>query len=369
MKIAYDNEGNVIASGESVDPELRRFLEFQDGPQTVDFRLVEDEPPSTLERRRGYLAQLERTVNRPKERNFEDYLRQGPDALTDETRAQGTGTGAAGGVLTPDSFSDRLEIALQQSDEIFAAATLVPTQRGTVFNYPILDDVAASATKIAENAQSVLTAPAVFGNTQFPRCPTWRSGRIVASMELVADTHFPLARVLADAFGYRFSRGVGVQAITDLLTDTDVGATTAAAGAIVGGEILDLIASLNSIFARNGGFLLNWATWTAIQKANLAASGYAWWGKDSTGRNLLFGYPVYAAPSLASLGSNAKPILFGQLDKVVRRQVPGTLEVRVFHELYATGGQIGYEAFLRTDVKLLKPTAGPLPIRALQCHS
>jgi HK97 family phage major capsid protein len=92
-------------------------------------------------------------------------------------------------------------------------ATLVETDRGTEFSFPMDDDTSAVATVVAENAESVTNSPVTFGSVAFDRCPMWRSGHIVGSMELAADSAFPLSTVLAGMFGRRMARGIGGQFI------------------------------------------------------------------------------------------------------------------------------------------------------------
>lgn len=358
VKFVRNEHGEMVPTVEEGDEPL-------DITQ-VDFGGNEAEP--SMEQRRAQIAYFERTEQRKVAEAFDIFLRHGKEALTDEQRALGTDPGSAGGFLTPLSFADRFTMSLKQHDELFDVATLVETIRGTAFSMPLDDDAGAVATIVAESGQSVGNSPVTFGNLVFDRCPTWRSGHIIASMELVGDSAFPLADVLANLFGARFARGCGGQFVSNLLTDATVGATTAAAGTVTGSELLDLVNSLDSAYANGGAFLMNSATWTAIQKANLTSSGYKWTGRDVNGHNTLFDYPVYASPSMPDIGGSNKIVCFGALDRFVQRRVRGSLVVKSYFELYATAGAVGYEAFLRVDGKLQVPATSPIPVRVLQCH-
>jgi HK97 family phage major capsid protein len=329
--------------------------------------------PLTMQEKRQRLALFEASQSsqrNEREAIFDDYLRRGPDALV-EARAQAVGTDSAGGFLTPASFADRFTASLQAYDELFDVATLVETDKGTAFSFPMDDDTQAVATIVAENAQSLTNSPVTFGNVAFNRCPTWRGGHIVASMELAADSAFPLSNVLADLFGRRFARGVGAQFVTNLIADSTVGATTASPTIITGSEIIDLIASCDPAYQRSGGFLLRDATTTALRKqtANTAGNFLGMFGRDSSGRKTLFDYPIYESPSMPAIGASAKCVAFGDLSRFIRRQVRDSLTMKTYTEKYATSGGIGWEAFLRCDGKLAKATNSPLPIRLLQCHS
>jgi len=75
-------------------------------------------------------------------------------------------------------------------------------------------------------------ADAVFDSVAFPRCPTWRSGHIRASLELAGDSAFNLGQLPADSFARRFARGIGAAFITTLFSDATLGKTNATAGAV-----------------------------------------------------------------------------------------------------------------------------------------
>ena len=230
--------------------------------------------------------------------------------------------------MTPASFCGHVHGIAETTDELFDAATLFETDYGTSCGFPTDDDTSSSASLVAENAQSVTNSPVAFDNVAFGRCPTWRSGHIVTSMELAADSAYPLSTVLAGMFGRRMARGVGAQFITNLIADSDVGVTAAAQGSVTGDELLDLIASVDPAYAVNGGFLLNISTLTGLRKAKASTAGCYLIDIDrdpNTGRTTLFDYPVYISPSLANMGASAKPIAFGDLSRFIRRQVRNSL--------------------------------------------
>ena len=347
-----------------------------DDPRELDFR--GEEEPMTMARRGAILASIGARVSEHEakvvaERNaaFETFLRYGREGLSEEQRAQAVGSDSAGGSLTPEVFSTVFTESLKQHDELFDVATLVTTERGTEFGFPLDDDTSAVATIVAENAESTTASPVVFGNTAFARCPMWRSGHIIASMELAADSAFPLSTVLATLFGARFARGVGAQFVTNLIADATVGVTSASPTALTADELLDLIASVDPAYSQRGSFLMNVTVLTALRKLKASTGGSFLlpFGRDANGRTTLFDHTVYMSPSMAGIEALAKPIAFGDLSRFIRRQVRNSLTVKTYNEKYATSGQIGWEAFLRVDGKLAKAASAPVPIRVLACHS
>jgi HK97 family phage major capsid protein len=349
------------------DGQLESMLQ-DDAGEVIDFLDGERSVMTTAEKR-TLLASISEQVNAEADLEFRNFLQLGRDGLS--ARAQAVGVDAAGGYITPASFADRLTVGLKQHDEIFEAATLVETDRGTAFSFPIDDDSGAVATIVAENAQSLTTAPAVFDNVAFPRCPQWRSGVILAPFELVQDSAFDFSGILANAAARRFARGCGAAFIATLLSESDTGVTTAAAGAATGDEIVDLMAAVDPAYALRGAFLMSPSTLTALRKlkASTAGSYLLDFDRDANGRVTLFDMPVYQSPSMPALGATNKAIAFGDLSRFIRRQVRNSLTLRVYNERWATAGQIGYEAFLRVDGKLAKSAVSPLPIRLLACHA
>ena len=346
--------------------QLLRLADSVDGTGRAlrDFRIAEIERDMGI---RGAATSRDPRI----EAAFRDFLKHGKEAIPEELRALAVGTDSAGGFITPQSFADAFLISLQQADQLFTVATLAETAKGTACNFPIDDDTQAVATIVAENQLSVTTAPVVFDHIAFGRCPMWRSGHIIAPLELAADSAFDLSTLLAGAFGRRFARGCGAAFTATLLTDADVAVTSAANNAITVDECLTLVGALDAAFAMRGAFLMAFSTYIQLLKQKGAGGGaYLVEAEvDDQGYPTLFGRRVYLSPSMPAIAANAKSIAYGDLTKFIRRQVRDSLLVKVYNERYATSGQIAYEGFLRTDGKLAKATNSPLPVRLLQCHA
>lgn len=65
----------------------------------------------------------------------------------------------------------------------------------------------------------------------------------------------------------------------------------------------------------------------------------------------VFFHDVHLSPSMPALGAGNKSIAFGDLSRFIRRQVRNSITVRTYNELFATSGQIAYEAAWRVDGK------------------
>ena len=305
------------------------------------------------------------------EREFRAFLRAGRNGVT-SPNVRAMSMAADGGYLVPGSFSDVFQETWKTYDRLYDASGLFETDRGSACGYPVDDDAAAVATVVAENAASITTSPVTFSNIAFPVVPSWRSGHIVGSMDLAADSAFPLEQVLAKMFAKRFARGCGAQFITNLLADADTAVTTAAPTAVTPDECFDLLTAVDSSYSQNGAYLMNASVYSAVVKTKATAGGMYLHppAVDPEGYPVLHGKRVYLCPSMASIAANAKAVAFGDLSMFVRRQVRDSLKIKTYFERYAPAGQLGWEAFLRIDGKLVKgTTAAPMPIRLLVCHA
>lgn len=321
----------------------------------------------TAEQRRARVAAYKELVEAPAELGFHSYLRSGKDFLTEEQRTQTTVT-SGGGYLIPASFAQAFTISLKRYDQLFDISTLVETDRGSACTFPLEDDSSVAAI-VAENGESNYTA-SVFDQVSFSKCPQWRSGHVIAPMELAADSAFDLAALLASAFGRRMARGVGAAFITQLLSDAATGVTTAASSPTAD-EILDLIASLDNAYGVSGSFLMSASTLTTLQKLKTSTGGaYALpIFQLPDGQWTLFFRPVFISPSMPAIGAGAKCIAFGDLSRFIRRQVRNSMEVKIYRERYAEKAQVAYEMFLRTQGQLAKATHMPVPVQLLVCKT
>ena len=70
----------------------------------------------------------------------------------------------------------------------------------------------------------------------------------------------------------------------------------------------------------------------------------------------IFGYKYFFNNAMDTIATTKKTILFGDFAKYVLRQAAGLTVVR-FNELFMSNHQIGFQAFMRVDGKLLQSAA------------
>jgi len=288
----------------------------------------------------------------------------------------------SGGGFVPQGFRDLLQLALAQYDPLFNpdVVTVYETTTGAPTMLPAVDDTASAATIISEGAQSVAgDTNLVVQQTALSSTPTYRSGFVKVSMELVQDSRFPILAFLAAAFAVRLARGIGASLVSTLLSSALKGTTATGSGKNTGGT-------------ETGATSVGWTDLinlrTSVDPAYRATPKCAWLMNDDSiafldsildkqgrpiirphyddqGRRILMGFPVRNSPSMPSIGASATPIAFGALGYFVLRLVDTETQVQVYTERFIDYGQFGFEARLRAQGALLSTSATQSPVKVL----
>ena len=304
---------------------------------------------------------------------FADYILNGASGISPESRAtieQRAGiAGLAGGVTIPTALASEIEIALKTYGGMFEAGTIINTSHGGDLIMPTINDTSAKATIVSEYDQSTKRAPS-FGSVTL-KAYTYRTPIIPVSQTLIQDSAFNLDAVLTSLLGDSFSRGVNEQLTTGdgtgkptgIVTAATACTTQAAATSIKLDDIIDLIKSVNSAYARNGKFMFNRNTLWELAKIKDQTGRYIWQdsARDGTPATL-FGKQYILNDDMADIGAGNASVLFGDLSKYKIRMVKSFSVVRL-NELLAEYLSIGLFGFARVDGNLLD--AGTNPIKKL----
>ena len=304
---------------------------------------------------------------------FADYILNGASGISPESRAtieQRAGiAGLAGGVTIPTALASEIEIALKTYGGMFEAGTIINTSHGGDLIMPTINDTSAKATIVSEYDQSTKRAPS-FGSVTL-KAYTYRTPIIPVSQTLIQDSAFNLDAVLTSLLGDSFSRGVNEQLTTGdgtgkptgIVTAATACATQAAATSIKLDDIIDLIKSVNSAYARNGKFMFNRNTLWELAKIKDQTGRYIWQdsARDGTPATL-FGKQYILNDDMADIGAGNASVLFGDLSKYKIRMVKSFSVVRL-NELLAEYLSIGLFGFARVDGNLLD--AGTHPVKKL----
>ena len=304
---------------------------------------------------------------------FADYILNGASGISPESRAtieQRAGiTGLVGGVTIPSLLASEIEVALKNYGGMFEAGTIINTSHGGDLILPTVNDTNAKATIVSDYDQSTKRAPS-FGSVTL-KAYTYRTPIIPVSQTLIQDSAFNLDAVLSGLLGDSFSRGVNEQLTTGdgtgkptgIVTAATACSTQAAAASIKLDDIIDLIKSVNSAYARNGKFMFNRNTLWELAKIKDQTGRYIWQdsARDGTPATL-FGKQYVLNDDMADIGAGNASVLFGDLSKDKIRMVKSFSVVRL-NELLAEYLSIGLFGFARVDGNLLD--AGTHPVKKL----
>lgn len=304
---------------------------------------------------------------------FMEYLMRGGNEITPESRSifekRAGITGLSGGVIVPKTLADNIEIALKAYGGMFEAGTILTTSTGGDLIMPTINDTTSKATVVAEYNQSTKKAPS-FGSETL-KAYTYRTPIVPVSQELLQDSNFDLESLLSGLLAESFGRGINEdltvgngtgkpKGIVNWATASDA---APAATAIKLDDIIDLLKSVDSAYARNGRFMYNRETLWSLVKIKDTTGRYIWQegAKDGTPPTL-FGKSYILNDDVANIGAGNASMLFGDFSKYKIRMVKNFRVIRL-NELLAEYLSIGLFGFARVDGILLD--AGTHPVKKL----
>lgn len=304
---------------------------------------------------------------------FGDYLMLGANGVSAESRQlfekRAGITGLNGGVIVPKSLASSIEVALKAYGGMFEAGTIITTDGGGDLIMPTINDTTSKATIVTEYQQSTKKAPS-FGSETL-KAYTYRTPIVPISQELLQDSAFDLESLLGGLLAESFGRGVnedltvgnGTGKPRGIITCAAASDATPAATAIKLDDIIDLLKSVDSAYARNGRFMFNRDTLWSLVKIKDTTGRYIWQegAKDGTPPTL-FGKNYILNDDVPSIGAGNASVLFGDFSKYKIRMVRNFRVIRL-NELLAEYLSIGLFGFARVDGVLLD--AGTNPIKKL----
>lgn len=305
---------------------------------------------------------------------YDQFLRNGfagmPGEMRQllEARALDAKTGNKGAYTIPQGFANKLEVALKATGGFLEACGLLETGTGNDIPYPTMNDTANEGAIVGTAGATDETSPG-FG-VVILKAHTFTSKPILVSNELLQDSAFNLDQYLADAMAERINRafkkfattGTGVDQPDGILPKSVKGADAAAA-AITGDNLIDLMTSVDENYRKNGSWMMTDNTFKALRKLKGTDGQYMFQTSLRDGEpSTLLGRPIFINNNMDEIGTAKKSVIFGDLSKYLRRRVTSA-GVKRLDEKYAESNQTGFILFLRQDGKLID--AGTNPIKHL----
>jgi HK97 family phage major capsid protein len=247
------------------------------------------------------------------------------------------GTDSAGGFFVPQDMSTKVWTALKQQDRLFdpEVVSFYETDHGNALTVPMTDDTGVSAVIVAENAMSAESEIGTIDRVSLGKVPTWRSKKLIASLELIQDSAFPIEDLISANAARRFSRGIGAANVATLIAGSSSGATSQAAGAVSYVDLMNLLGSVDPSYLASPKcfFAMQFSTLIALYSLKDSTGRPIFKPQtDSNGNFLLLTKPVAITPSMDALTVvTGKPIALGDFSRFLVRTVKGYPQVSIFN--------------------------------------
>lgn len=281
-----------------------------------------------------------------------------------EFRAQTAGTTTAGGYTVPTELADFIVRSMKDWGPMYDAgvATEIITSAGNPIPIPTVNDTSKSGAKHTEGAPLTDDGgeDVVFGQKDLGAY-VYDTEFIRFSMELAADSIFNMEALLGSLLGERLGRianreltiGDGVGDPNGVVTASSLGKTAAAAAAITGDELIDLLHSVNAAYRRSPKARWQFAdtTLASIRKLKDGEGNYLWsMGDVQKGEpGTLLGYNYSINDDVPVIAASAKPVIFGDFSKYFVRKV-GSPVIGVLRERFWP--DLGIAGLIRFDGEL-----------------
>lgn len=274
-----------------------------------------------------------------------------------EHRDATTGTGASGGYLVPEQFSNKIFEHRKFFGGVRDVAGQFSTSQGGDLIWPNNDDTGNVGVWLGEGA-TVTELDVTFGARTFKAFKA-TSKMVQVSWELMQDSAFDLESFLARKFGERIGRlenlaftlGTGATQPEGFVTNAPTVAT-ATSDTLKLVDIVSLIYSVDRAYRINGAFMMNDAVIAHLRKEQATTGEFVWQPSAQAGEpDRLFGYPVIPNNDMAATPTTdaAKVVAFGDFrDGYMIRDVKGVSVIRL-NERYAENMLTAFFAVARVD--------------------
>lgn len=307
-------------------------------------------------------------------------LRNNFQQVEPESRAQGAGTGSAGGYTVPQGFWAKVTETMKYFGGAADGADMLNTDTGGPLPWPTNDDTSVMGYQLGENTEASSEGDLAFGQKTLGAY-TYVSGAIRASLQIIQDSGIDIESFIARRMGerlgriqnLRFTTGTGSSQPQGYITGATTGKTTASATVITYDEIIDLIHSVDAAYRASGRcrFKLHDLILAKVRKLRDDSGGAGvgrplWEPSIQAGvPDLLLGYPYTINNDQASaVTTGLKTMWFGDPTSAFAvRKVNGASMMRL-EERYAEYLQVGFIGYERADALVQDASAGKLLVQA-----
>lgn len=300
-------------------------------------------------------------------RNGRSGLSADEDALMREVRAQSTAS-TEGAELIPEGFVPELIETLKAYGPMLdpGVTRQITTSSGNKLPWPTMNDTSNKGAILAENTAD--SEQDVSFSTKELDAFKYTSKIIRVSEELLQDDEVGVEGIVREAMAERLGRivnehlttGTGSAQPNGIVTASSAGETAAAAAAISFDDMIELYHSVDPAYRASArlAWMFNDATLKLLRKIKDSEGNYIWQPADARTGNpsTILDVPFAVNQDMADVGSLAKSVVFGAMDRYVVRRV-SEFNLKRLVERYAEFYQVGFLGFGRFDGELLDTAA------------
>ena len=336
FKKVNDERLEAIEKGEGtayLDEKMQNIESKLDAFEDISQKLNQAE--TNAENIKEQVAKLETVIKRPNsgldtkqvdERvaAFDSYCRKGIEGLEPaEKKALTVSNDSTGGYLAPPEYVRELLKTVTEISPIRGIARVRSTGQRSIQVPKRTSQF--SAEWVAESGTRSETTGYNVGLEEIPAHEHYALVDISEQdledsvFDLEAEMQSEFAEQFAKAEGTAFVSGNSVGKPEGILTNSNVGeAVSGSASALTADGLITLVHSIKSDYIRNGTFVFNRSTLSAIRKLKDTAGQYIFQqgmmlsgGMSST----ILGHPYVEATDMPDVAANANPIAFGDFNR------------------------------------------------------
>lgn len=284
-----------------------------------------------------------------------------------ETRAGlDVGTSGAGQETIPQGFLAELDRKMLAYGGPRPVCRVLRTASGNALPIPKVDDTSNSGVLLAEATTIGTSVDSTFSAVTL-NAYKYSSRAVLVSAEIIQDSAFNMAEIVASLLGERLGRISGAQFTTGtgssqpegIVVGSAAGKTAAATTAFTPDELIDLMHSVDPAYRMGAtGWMMHDTTLLFIRKFKDSDGQYLWQPGLSAGApDRILGFPVSINQHMSStFTTGQKLVLFGDYSHFMIRDV-AEIRFRRLDERYADTDQVGFVAFYRGDSAMIQSAA------------
>tara|TARA_R100001460_G_scaffold52237_1_gene91069 strand:- start:1206 stop:2423 length:1218 start_codon:yes stop_codon:yes gene_type:complete len=379
FKKAYDEKLDALESGKGhdtlLDDKIANIESKLDSLEDINQAVTKAQ--LSQDNIKEQVEQLETVMKRPNSgyeakqidetcEAFSKFVRKGIENLEpDEKKALTVSNDSTGGYLAPPEYVRELLKTVTEISPVRSIARVRSTGQRSI-QVPKRSGQFSAQWVSEQGTRSETTGY----NVALEEIPAHELYALVdISEQNLEDTVFDLEAEMQSEFAEQFAKAEGTAFVSGnsvgkpegLLTNGDVGEANSGNGtALLADGLITLVHSIKSEYSRNGSFVFNRSTLSAIRKLKDTAGQYVFQaGMSLQGGvpNTILGYPYVEATDMPDVGAGAYPVLFGDFARAYMIVDRVALAVSRDPFTQATSGNVRYVARRRVGGQVVQAEA------------